>query len=204
MCNETAYIKARNILLTANSPVFVTPGDNDWNDCPDPDAAWGHWTRHFMDFDLNWRHSLRVRRMSERKENISFFRDFVLFVGVNLVGGSRVSFQEHRARMNDNLAWTVGEIKSNLRKLTSVVIFGHTKPRGAHDNYFIPLSRIVGKLGIPVLYIHGDGHQYHVIEGAFGTSNMWDVEVDNGGRAPPMKVRVTKWLDKPFEFDRRK
>jgi len=203
-CNEMAYIKAKRIMLQSKIPLFVTPGDNDWNDCPVPDTAWGYWEQHFMNFDTNWSHSLGVRRMPQRNENVSFFIDFVLFVSVNIVGGAVHDEIEWDRRLATNLQWTMQEIRSNMNRLTSIVILGHAKPSSRNKSYFEQLSENVKELGVPTLYIHGDGHEYDIEKRAFGVRNMWDVQVDRGGKAPPLKVRVTKWIDKPFEFDRRK
>ena len=32
-CNEQAYIKVQQLLSRSRTPVFIIPGDNEWNDC---------------------------------------------------------------------------------------------------------------------------------------------------------------------------
>ena len=46
---------------------IIIPGDNEWNDCPDPAKAWAHWVRHFTRFDQRWKHKLPVFRQIGRK-----------------------------------------------------------------------------------------------------------------------------------------
>jgi len=52
-CNEAVYVKVSDMLSKAAAPVFILPGDNEWNDFVDPDPipAWSHWKKHFMRFD---------------------------------------------------------------------------------------------------------------------------------------------------------
>eukprot|EP00957_Ditylum_brightwellii_P151574 11543241-Ditylum_brightwellii.AAC.1 len=40
-CKIKVYNTARDLFLISPIPVFVTPGDNDWNGCPEPDVSWG-------------------------------------------------------------------------------------------------------------------------------------------------------------------
>eukprot|EP00586_Coscinodiscus_wailesii_P014479 CAMPEP_0172519960 /NCGR_PEP_ID=MMETSP1066-20121228/291723_1 /TAXON_ID=671091 /ORGANISM="Coscinodiscus wailesii, Strain CCMP2513" /LENGTH=493 /DNA_ID=CAMNT_0013302635 /DNA_START=131 /DNA_END=1612 /DNA_ORIENTATION=- len=211
-CNEDAYIRAKKILLRATSPVFVTPGDNDWNDCPDPVRAWEYWEKHFYKFDDNWKHSgLNVRRMVEGQRrarasaNVAWFMEYVLFVGVNLVGGSVQDANEWKERLEDDLEWTLDMIREHWDKgLQAVVIFGHANPRKVHENYFNPLKKKLNDWKIHVAYIHGDGHDYFKVEGAFGVRRMTQVQVDRGGFAPPLMVTVHKDSSSPFKFDRQK
>ena len=41
-----------------------------------------------MRLDENWSHSLNVLRQSVREENFAFVQSGVLFMGINLVGGT--------------------------------------------------------------------------------------------------------------------
>ena len=48
-------------------PTFVVPGDNEWNDQPDPAAAWQHWVRHLMHFDKRFESKPEVWRQPQRR-----------------------------------------------------------------------------------------------------------------------------------------
>ena len=53
-----------------------------------------------------------------------------------------------------------------------------------------------------MLYIHGDGHTWER-ERLFDTGNVLRVQVDQGGKAPPVRVHITDDGEAPFVFDRR-
>ena len=52
-CEETVYERVAGILLDSPPPLFIIPGDNEWNDCSNisPDEAWGFWQNNFQRFD---------------------------------------------------------------------------------------------------------------------------------------------------------
>jgi hypothetical protein len=202
LCAEGIYKKVAGMLSKSVPPVFIIPGDNEWNDCIDPDQAWVYWNRHFMKFDERWQHRLSVSRQKIREENFAFVKSGVLFVGLNIVGGRVHDEQEWKLRHAGDLDW----VKSNLQRFgtetSSLVIFGHAKPVKVHDDFFDPFSKAAEDFGKPVLYLHGDGHKW-IHDRPFKAKNILRVEVDQGGIAPPLKVMVTDDPAKPFEFDRR-
>jgi hypothetical protein len=44
---ESMYDGANSILKTTSRPVFVLPGNQDWNECPNPDMAFDNWMTYF-------------------------------------------------------------------------------------------------------------------------------------------------------------
>ena len=40
-------------LFGVSIPNLFLPGDNDWNDCPNSDAAWQYWASTFIPFEKN-------------------------------------------------------------------------------------------------------------------------------------------------------
>eukprot|EP00913_Durusdinium_trenchii_P022852 g21456.t1 len=135
-CDEAVYIKVAGMLARSKVPVFIIPGDNEWNDCVDPAQAWLHWKKHFMRFDRRWRHRLGVFRQLEREENFSFVRGKVLFIGLNLVGGQVQDAAEWKRRHAENLEWTQRNIKQFGAAVGSVVVFGHARPAPIHSDFF--------------------------------------------------------------------
>jgi hypothetical protein len=65
-CDEAVYLKVHGMLRKTVAPTFIIPGDNEWNDCADPDEAWQLWLQHFMRFDQYWQHRLGVFRQLTR------------------------------------------------------------------------------------------------------------------------------------------
>ena len=47
-CTEENNIKVAGYLKKLSVPTFIVPGDNEWNDCTDPDQAWQYWIKHFL------------------------------------------------------------------------------------------------------------------------------------------------------------
>ena len=63
LCTEDRYINVANIFHESSAPVFFIPGDNEWNDCEDPDQAWALWWTHMHQFETFWPDAQpRVRR----------------------------------------------------------------------------------------------------------------------------------------------
>ena len=201
-CDEAVYNKVFGMLSQASAPVFIIPGDNEWNDCTHPDQAWKYWDKYFMRFDRHWRHRLPVFRQLEREENFSFVKGNVLFVGLNIVGGRVHDSAEWKQRHADGLDW----IRRNLRRfgadVSSLVIFGHATPTKNHNDFFLPFNEDARKFKKPILYLHGDGHRW-IHDRPFSAKNILRIQVDQGGIAPPLKVTVTGDQTAPFQFDRR-
>ncbi|WP_417387025.1 hypothetical protein [Gimesia sp.] len=201
-CNEGVYAKVAGMLAKSTVPVFIIPGDNEWNDCANPTEAWKFWEQYFMRFDRRWQHSFRIFRQLEREENFSFVKGNVLFIGLNLVGGRVHDPAEWKQRHAENLDW----VRSNLRRfgkeISSLVIFGHAKPVKIHNDFFDPFNAEAITFNKPILYIHGDGHTW-IYDRPFTAKNLLRVQVDQGGIAPPLKVTVTDNSTEPFQFDRR-
>ena len=201
-CDESVYIKVAGMLSRSAAPVFIIPGDNEWNDCTEPAQAWTYWNRHFMRFDSNWQHGFPLFRQLEHEENFSFVRNGVLFVGLNVVGGTVLDADEWKQRHADGINW----IQRNLRKfgddIGSMVVFGHAQLISKHDDFIAAFCATAESFGKPVLYLHGDGHKWKH-DHPFEAKNILRVQVDQGGSAPPLKVTVTDDSSKPFQFDRR-
>lgn len=202
-CDESIYINVAEMLQQISMPVFIIPGDNEWNDCVDPVEGWRFWQKHYLRFDQNWQHKLPVFRQFELEENFSFVVDEVLFVGINLVGGRVHDADEWQRRHQQNIDW----LKKNLSQfggdVHSLVVFGHANPAAKHEDFFAPFVKEAKGFGKPILYIHGDGHKW-IKDRPFDAQNILRVQVDQGGLAPPIRVTVKQNTVHPFLFDRRK
>ena len=192
-CPEEWYIDVKNRLLQSNVPVFITPGDNDWSDCSNPNQAWQYWYRHFNRFDKQFRHNLPVVRQDVRKENVAFFLDnYALFIMVHLIGLPIRNKDEWNSRIKDDIDFTTAQIIKYSNRLSVIIVFGHTKPRSEHDDFFKPLYKLAKQIGKPVFYVHGDGHVFNVEGNVDGLQNFIDIEVDQGRKAPPLKIVVQR------------
>ena len=200
-CSDSRYQQVANILRQSPKRLFIIPGDNDWNDCSDPQEAWGLWTRHFLHFDNQWTNSLSVMRDARHPENFAFMSKGVLFVGINLVGGKVIDPIEWAIQDRDNIQWIESQMRDHTRSIFRLVIFGHALPSRNHRTFFFMLNGMAQSFEKPILYIHGDGHNW-VHDYPFTAKNILRVQVENGGRANPVTVTVTNDPDEPFVFVR--
>ena len=201
-CNEAVYAKVAGMLRKSSHRVFIVPGDNEWNDCQDPDSSWAFWVKHFMRFDRHWESPIKVSRQPDRQENFAFTYNRVLFIGINIVGGRVHDPAEWKQRHQQDIVWIGSQLKKQGEESSSLVLFGHAQPAVKHKDFFRPLSEIARGYKKPVLYIHGDGHRWHK-HTPFPAKNILCVQVDQGGIASPLKVTVGRDAKEPFTFDRR-
>jgi len=202
-CAEIIYETVSKMLGESKVPLFILPGDNEWNDCANPDDGWRLWVKHFSRFDEKWKHDLNVKRQMNRDENFAFVRSEVLFVAVNLVGGRVHDEAEWKRRHAENLDWTRRHLEQYRDVVRSAVIFGHALPTKVHDDYFDGLNQAAATFEKPILYLHGDGHKW-IKDRPFKSQNILRIQVDQGAIAPPIKVTVTDDSKEPFVVDRRK
>jgi hypothetical protein len=201
LCIEALYESVASVLALSPRPLFIIPGDNEWNDCLVPTEAWKLWTKHFLRFDQHWVHDLRVFRQLEREENFSMIDKGVLLVGVNIVGGRLHDAAEWKERHAQNLAWVRENVERFGTESKCLVLFGHATPTATHDDFFGPFSDLCKTYGKPVLYLHGDGHRW-VQDRPFAAQNILRIQVDQGGIAPPVIVTIHE-EGETFRFDRR-
>ena len=96
--------------------MFV-PGDNEYNDCPDPAAALTLWHDTLLDFETSnsdWQLPFTLSRQEpDYPENFAFLYENILFVGINLVGGTIHDADEWAARLAADLAWIDSNVEAN-------------------------------------------------------------------------------------------
>ncbi|MBT3890064.1 MAG: hypothetical protein HOF72_05520 [Planctomycetaceae bacterium] len=201
-CDEAIYTKVASMLGKSKLPIFIIPGDNEWNDCENPAQGWKYWLKHFNNFDTKWKYDFVVNRQKVRNENFTFNLDGVLFIGINLVGGRVHDPAEWKTRHTQNILWIKSTLQANHKNFHAIVLFGHAHPMINHNDFFTPLLPIVKTTNVPLLYLHGDGHKW-IKDKPLGTDLITRVQVDQGGIAPPVKVTVTRNPNEPFIFNRR-
>jgi hypothetical protein len=201
-CNEEVYIKVSCMLAKSPKPLFIIPGDNEWNDCTDPAPSWTYWEKYFSRFDQKWQHQFKTFRQLEREENFSFVQNEVLFIGLNIVGGRVHDKKEWKRRLAQDVQWVRSNLNRSGPTVKSLVLFGHAKPNKTHDDFFDEFNNDAEEFGKPVLYLHGDGHVW-IRDRPFKAKNIERIQVDQGGKASPLIVKVTDHKCDPFQIDRR-
>jgi len=200
-CSESWYQQIANILRQSPKRLFIIPGDNEWNDCLNPEEAWIFWTRYFLHFDNQWPDTFPVLRDNRHLENFAFVSNEVLFVGINLVGGKVLDSIQWSLQDRDNIKWIETQLHDKKQAISRLVIFGHALPNRQHRTFFIMLNDLAQSFGKPILYMHGDGHEW-IQDYPFPAKNILRVEVEQGSKANPVNVIVTDDPDEPFVFKR--
>jgi hypothetical protein len=145
--------------------------DNEINDCPNYEEAWHNWQKYFLSYDRkHWKHTLPIERQSGHEENVAVLLDGVLFIVVHMQGGAETppSISTMKKQHEDNVDWTIKNLRKYKNKMRAVVIFGHAfpkknryKPNGDMD-FFDPVNSELKDLKIPqnrAIYICGDLHK---------------------------------------------
>mmetsp|Transcript_486 Transcript_486/g.993 ORF Transcript_486/g.993 Transcript_486/m.993 type:complete len:873 (-) Transcript_486:120-2738(-) len=203
-CAKSMYEGASSILKTSSRPVFVLPGNQDWNECPNPEMAFDNWMTSFHKFEDNFSHSFAVTRQLGRQENFSFLHNGVLFIGLHLVDGSIPDRTEWNLRHQDCVQWAEQALNDfGEEQYRAVVILGHARPTALLGDFFWPIIDDLNDVNKPVLYVHGNAMQGWTVYKPFSdASRLKAVELEKGGKSPPVKIRVGMGGD-PFRFDRR-
>lgn len=207
-CEEWAFRQASGILEASKTPVFIVPGDNDWNQCPDPVHAMDIWKFHFHTYENRWNHAFNVDRSSEKTIFFSFVESEIIFIGIHITGPPINDQATWDELMIDNVKWVVRKVQKHKAEIKTIVILGHARmSRAIHSIFIDNISTACGNWQIPMLYIHGDGHIYEERWGSdasiFKCEYAIEVQVDMGRRGPPLKVMVDNVNPQRFTFDRR-
>ena len=212
---EAYYSSIRKLLTTGNKiPTYIVPGDNEWNDRPDPDIGWRHWTKHLGNLEKNSTVKWETERQKVRPENFAFIREGVLFIGINLVGGRVHDREEWSRRFRENNDWIQAQFMRHIKSVQAAVVCCHANPiRIAKGKIhakapFAPFCNRFGKIGAafgkPVLFLHADGHRWIVDRPWSNATNITRIQLDRvNGTFPPVQFTINPAAKNPFSFDRR-
>jgi hypothetical protein len=191
-CQEARYQTVADLLMTSEVPVFIVPGDNEWVGCTNPAQGWAWWEEHLLGLEQGFCGIWPVESQAARPENFSFLRDGVLFLGLNNVSGGPSSVEQASAD------WVIAQFAAHGASARAAVLMAQKEPDGVLFDAVKARGRAFAR---PVLYIHGDGHEWIEDPVFFGEPNLLRVQVDRGNEsAPPVKVTVT--AGGVFLFDR--
>ena len=198
-CNEDNYALVAEYLKKLTVPVFIVPGDNEWNDCKFPSQAWNYWNKYFMDFDQNWEVPFEVQRQQNYPVNKAFVQNDILFIALNLVGGRIHDQKEWDNMLQKAVAWVDQQFQQ--KGIVAAVIFAQANPDDKHKLFMDQFLQLVENFERPVLLIHGDGHKW-IYDETWQVPNLTRIQVDKGGIADPLQVTVLGNTIKKFKFER--
>jgi len=207
LCTFSVYDDAAALLKQSPLPVIVLPGDNDWNDCPMPEAAFDYWMEKLNKFESNFDTASlsnfpSVNRQVGRDENFAFLHKGVLFIGIHLVDGTVQSEREWSLRDSENLQWVEEQLNLyELDEYRSIVMFGHAGYSSKVGDFFWPAMDDLKRVNKPVLYLHandGEGMiEYHPVE---DFRKFTAVRMEKGSKVAPTQITIGGGA-KPFSFD---
>ncbi len=193
-CSESRYRTVADILKSSDVPAYIVPGDNETTDCSSPSTGMTYWNRYFLDLELNWPCSPSTSRQSGRRENFAFVKKGILFVGINLVGGSNSS-----TIMQNDASWVSQQLQQQVANVRGAVIVAQAGPGGNRSTFFTPFVSAAKTFAKPILFIHGDGHSW-IKDQPFSASNVTRVQVEAGGNEIPVQVTATLSSTSMFQF----
>jgi hypothetical protein len=180
-CEEFLYSSVAGILKGLTVPAFIIPGDNETIDCISPSQGLSTWKKVFLNFEQNFCGAPYAERQGARPENFAFTMDGVLFIGINMVGGS--------SPYQQNADWISQQFQTKNSQVRAAVVFSHIGPDKS-SVFSVPFRQAAAAFGKPVLFLHGHGHSW-VINYPFPEANILRVQVDNGAAEDPIEVTVT-------------
>ncbi|VEU45318.1 unnamed protein product [Pseudo-nitzschia multistriata] len=217
-CRAENYETIRDIMLESHAPAFLVPGDNEWNDCirSEIDTGWDHWTNHFIGFENNWNHTFSLIRQPGYPENFYFIRKRTLVFGLNIVGGRVHNETEWQIRLRSEYEWVRDVMLLNLVAMDAsdgVILMAHANPSEDHSEFFNAFRvflRDVLKNQFPVLYLHGDGHDFMYTPNYHNQENFLRIQHEGGTNEPVLKImagpkrghRVRSSVQNAFQYNR--
>jgi len=191
-CAESRYARVRDLLVQSPVPLFILPGEEDWNNCPNPEDAWESWQENFDSFESNFDISYPVSRQMRRKENFAFLHSDILIMGFHLIGGRINNQDENEARIEDNIIWLESMVTMNAGKFDKIVMMGNARPGPQQSKFFDRLSAFLGGYDLPIIYIHANsgvgGVMQYQLNG--GDDGIEVLQIEDGGQNPPLKISV--------------
>ncbi|CAB9498397.1 expressed unknown protein [Seminavis robusta] len=199
LCSESRYSRVKDVLLQSPVPMFIVPGEEDWNNCPNPDDAWETWQANFESFEANFDHNFIVNRQMRRKENFAFLFKDVLFLGLHLVGGRMTSQEEWTRRLNDNVNWMESMVSMNQDNFQKIVLMGNARPGPQQRRFFNRMAEFLGSYELPIIYIHANSGVGGVMQySLFDSDYIEGLQIEDGGLNPPLRISIYAGEEQPF------
>jgi hypothetical protein len=135
-------------------------------------------------------------------ENFAFLHENILFVGINLVGGTIHDQAEWDARQAADLDWIDTNFEENRDQTDLLVVFAHADPEiQSSAPFFVPfMERVNTTYAIPTIFINRNlGIESSGFEPNYGGVDGLIVLVVEGSIWPPMKIELS--ASGTFNFD---
>uniref|UniRef100_A0A7S4ABC2 Calcineurin-like phosphoesterase domain-containing protein n=1 Tax=Pseudo-nitzschia australis TaxID=44445 RepID=A0A7S4ABC2_9STRA len=194
-CVENSFVDNVELYQQSSVPVYFVPGDNEYNDCPNPTQALGFWKQYLMDFETKYWSEPSwdiLRQTPTYSENFAFLQSEVLFVGINLVGGIVHNRQEWNARHAADIQWINTTATNFDGSYTTMVVLAHADPNIEINEYFFrAFYSMVDSYDEQVIFVHRNlgVDTWNSQTGYAGIPNL-DVVAVEGSMWPPMWMQI--------------
>jgi len=201
-CNEQVYVDVSSMLEKFEVPTFIILGDNEFNDCENPEEGLQFWNDYFFHFNEKWQFAHAVAYQEERAENFTWTENEILFIGINLVGSRVHDADEWSTRLSHNAHWVAQLLEDNKNNTKAAVIFAHANIVNFGTAKFRAFTDVfrasAAEYAQPVLFLHGDGHNW-IQDRPWTEQNILRVQINGGGEAVQVTVDTAK--ENTFSFD---
>mmetsp|Transcript_20411 Transcript_20411/g.41606 ORF Transcript_20411/g.41606 Transcript_20411/m.41606 type:complete len:671 (+) Transcript_20411:41-2053(+) len=192
-CDRKSWEINTEIWSPSSIPLLAIPGEDDWNECRNPDEAWELWQEYAVDLTTS-QVDLDMSRQYGT-ENFAFVQSRVLFIGLHLVSGTDIpNRRDWRNRLDDNTVWLNDNVATHRDEVEVIVVFGHSPTEDeANQEFFSAFAEGVKTWDVPVLYFHQDDddsvYPWTWQRNLFGVSNLLNVGVREK-LWPPLRVVI--------------
>lgn len=178
VCEEALYLDRKNLFRQSLIPLVVVPGDNEYTDCANIDAAQAlnFFRQNLVGDDNISVGDLEIIHQANRVENVSWKYQNVRFIGINLPGDNNI--QDVKESLSNDGYLFIKKTLSTDSDLQGIVLFSQATPV-LYRKFYDKIEKLLSSLSlqkIPVLIIHGDTHTY-TFEPFSGKANWWRLEV---------------------------
>jgi hypothetical protein len=181
--------------------VIAVPGENDWVNCPKQRISLARWLDAFLTIDLQFDHTMTVKRSEFNPELFAILHDGVLFFGLHIVSGSIADPEPHQARMEDMKRFFLEMLELNQAQFRAIVMLGNARPGPQHKAFFDGVADVLSRIRAPVAYVHADSGvavtEYTPIP---DIPFIHGIQVPSGGNHKPLKISVG-FGGQPFEVE---
>lgn len=175
-CNAEIFDHRFAMYDACKLPFVVLVGDNDFNDCADPDQALQMFRERFASGPTSiGRKRMPVERQGgpgsqhDRPEHVRWIESGCVFIGLNVVGSANnySVTEEWKARTEAGIAWLAEGFKTAAETNAAAVVVAFQANPFRDLTTGPPFAPIMDELvrqaeafKKPVLFIHGDSHYF--------------------------------------------
>jgi len=213
-CSSNSFSQFRNVLAASSVPVFLTVGEEEWNECSSSrrgrQYAMNNWRNVFRNFYNRWTRNPLMQEINtngQQSEFWSFILRDILFIGVQVVGGSKwnetkpensgTDWDDH---LKASYEWFETSVYYKSGRYHHIVLMGNeenSKSSSRTRYFFRKMEDLVDDLEIPTLYVYEGSRNRLKEEDDF----FWSMEVE-GDEFPIVQINVdTLNNKKPFSFN---